>query len=72
MEATMAITLPYLRSPDKHHHRGLSTMAYILLFAAATFCALVTMFVLLARHPAQTVPVEPMKPSSSDTRTQFG
>ncbi len=35
----MAITLPYLRSQDKHHHRGLSTMAYILLFSAATFCA---------------------------------
>lgn len=68
----MAITLPYLRSQDKHHHRGLSTMAYILLFAVAMFCGLITTFLLLARNPAHTVPIEPMKPTSSEVRTQFG
>ena len=40
----------------KHHLTGLPSMAYILLFAGAMFCALITAFYVMARnHP---VPVE--------------
>jgi hypothetical protein len=65
-EVPMAIT------HARHHRGGLSTMAYILWFAAAMFCALVATFVLLARNPAQSDPNQPDKPVPHDLPTQYG
>lgn len=56
----------------RNHRGGMSTMAYILVFAAATFCALVATFVLLARNPAQSGPNEPNRQVPHDLPTQYG
>ncbi len=37
-----------------HRGAGLSTMAYILWFAAGTFCVIIGTFALLSRHPVQS------------------
>jgi hypothetical protein len=44
---------------------GMSTMGYILWFAATTFCAIIATFTLLASNPPQPVTVQPDQPVTS-------
>lgn len=48
-----------------HNLSGFSTMAYILWFAAATFCAIIATFTLLASNPPPPLTVQPDQPVTS-------
>lgn len=61
-----------IASHYRHHRGGLSTMAYILMFAFATFCAIVATFALLARNPVQPVTGQPDQPVPNDFPAQHG
>jgi hypothetical protein len=59
-------TLHYKNERGGLNFRGFSTMAYVLWFAAATFCAIIATFTLLASNPPQSVTVQPDQAVTSE------
>ena len=48
------------------------TMAYVLWFAAATFCTIIATFTLLASNPPQPVTVQPDQPVTTEHPAAHG
>jgi hypothetical protein len=61
----MTTTVHFKNDRGSINRSGFSTMAYVLWFAAATFCAIIATFTLLASNPPQPMTGQPDQPVTS-------